>query len=96
MSDRMVMCRMLKKELPGLKRPPFKNELGQKLYNEVSQEAWDQWLQESVRIINTYRVDLVDPAGQQFMFRQIAIYFGYEEGDVAETAWVSPDPHKQP
>jgi len=90
----MVMCRMLKKELPGLKRPPFKNELGQRLYNEISQEAWDQWLQESVRIINTYRVDLVDPAGQQFMFRQIAIYFGYEEGDVAETAWVAPDPHK--
>jgi len=93
-SDRLVMCRMLKKELPGLKRPPFKNELGQRLYNEISQEAWDQWLQESVRIINTYRVDLVDPAGQQFMFRQIAIYFGYEEGDVAETAWVAPDPHK--
>jgi len=93
-SDRLVMCRMLKKELPGLKRPPFKNDLGKRLYEEVSQQAWDQWLQESVRIINTYRVDFMDPAGQEFMFRQIAVYFGFEQGDVAETAWVAPDPSK--
>ncbi|MBI5537913.1 MAG: oxidative damage protection protein [Deltaproteobacteria bacterium] len=87
----MVMCRMLKKELPGLKRPPFKNALGQRLYEDVSEEAWKAWLQESVRLINTYRIDLADPSGQEFLFKQTAIYFGYEEGDLAATAWVPPD-----
>lgn len=90
-SERMVMCRMLKKELPGLKRPPFKNALGQRLYEDVSEEAWKAWLQESVRLINTYRIDLADPSGQEFLFKQTAIYFGYEEGDLAATAWVPPD-----
>jgi Fe-S cluster biosynthesis and repair protein YggX len=90
-SERMVMCRMLKKELPGLKRPPFKNALGQRLYEDVSEEAWKAWLQESVRLINTYRIDLSDPSGQEFLFKQTAIYFGYEEGDIAATAWVPPD-----
>jgi Fe-S cluster biosynthesis and repair protein YggX len=90
-TERMVMCRMLKKELPGLKRPPYKNALGQKIYEEVSQEAWNAWLQESVRLINTYRIDLSDPAGQKFMFDQTAVYFGFEEGDLAQTAWTPPE-----
>jgi Fe-S cluster biosynthesis and repair protein YggX len=88
----MVLCRKLGKELPGLKRIPFRNELGQRLYNEVSQEAWDTWLKESVTFINTYRVDLASNEGQKFMVKQTAIYFGYEEGETAQTAWVPPKP----
>ncbi len=92
---RIVHCRLLKKDLPGLDRPPYKNELGQKLYEEVSKEAWQQWLKDSVKYINTYRVDLAAPEGQKFMLKQCAIYFGYEEGDLAQTAWV-PEQSKEP
>jgi Fe-S cluster biosynthesis and repair protein YggX len=88
----MVKCRKLGRELPGLKKPPYRNALGQRLFDEVSQEAWDQWLQESVRLINTYRIDLGDPEGQRFMLQQTALYFGFEEGDVAATAWSPPKP----
>lgn len=87
MTERMVQCRKLGKELPGLKRPPYRNELGQKLFEQVSQEAWSTWLQESVRIINTYRIDLASPEGQRFMLEQTAIYFGLSDGEAAETAW---------
>lgn len=90
MSERMVKCRMLGKELPGLKKPPYRNELGKRLYEEVSEEAWRAWLQESVRIINTYRVDLGTPEGQKFMLEQTARYFGFEEGDLVPTAWTPP------
>jgi len=89
-SERMVKCRKLGKELPGLKKPPYKNELGRRIYEEVSEEAWRTWLQESVRIINTYRVDLGTPEGQKFMLEQTARYFGYEEGELAATAWTPP------
>lgn len=85
--QRMVMCKKLGQELPGMRRAPYKNELGQRIYNEISQQAWEQWLQDSVKFINTYRVDLASVEGQKFMMKQAAIYFGFEEGDAAETAW---------
>jgi Fe-S cluster biosynthesis and repair protein YggX len=87
MAERLVQCRMLKKELPGLDRPPFRNELGQRIYNEVSKEAWADWLKASVKFINTYRVDLASSEGQKFMAKQCAVYLGFEEGDLAQTAW---------
>lgn len=92
--ERMVMCRKLGKLLPGLKRPPYKNELGKKLYEEVSREAWDQWLQFSVRLINTRGVDLASEAGQKFMMEQTSIYFGYSDGEIATTAWTPPKEHE--
>jgi Fe-S cluster biosynthesis and repair protein YggX len=86
--QRLVKCRKLGKELPGLARPPYKNELGKRLYEEVSKEAWDGWLKDSVKFINTYRLDLTAPEGQKFMFEQCEVYFGMKEGRLAETAFV--------
>jgi Fe-S cluster biosynthesis and repair protein YggX len=87
MTDRIVHCVKLGKDLPGLARPPYKNELGKKIFENVSKEAWDMWLKDSVKYINTYRVDLASPEGQKFMFKQCGIYFGFEEGDLPETAF---------
>ncbi len=58
----------------GLERPPYRNELGKRIYEEVSKEAWEMWKRDSVKFINTYRVDLTSPAGQKFMFDQCAVY----------------------
>ena len=85
---RLVKCRKLGKELPGLAKPPYKNELGQRIYDEVSKEAWDMWIRDSVKYINTYRVDLTSAEGQKFMFDQAAVYFGFKEGKLADTAFV--------
>lgn len=87
---RMVQCHKLGKLLPGLKRKPYRNDLGQRIYEQISQEAWDGWLKESVRFVNTYRLDLGSAAGQAFMLKQAAIYFGFEQGDLADTAWTPP------
>jgi Fe-S cluster biosynthesis and repair protein YggX len=86
--ERMVNCRKLGKLLPGMRRVPYKNELGQRIYDECSQESWDAWLKESVKYINTYRIDLASAEGQKFMLKQAAIYFGFEQGDLADTAFV--------
>jgi Fe-S cluster biosynthesis and repair protein YggX len=88
--NRLVQCIKLKKELPGLTRPPFPNDLGQFLFENISKEAWDQWLQESVRYINTYRVDLSSREGTEFMLKQLKIWLGVEEGEQAATAWTPP------
>jgi len=88
--NRLVHCRKLDKELPGLAKPPFQNELGQWIFENVSKEAWDLWLQESVRYINTYRVDLSSREGTEFMLKQLRIWLGIEEGELAATAWTPP------
>ncbi len=88
--ERMVQCKKLGQLLPGLAKPPFRNDFGRRIYEEVSKEAWDMWLKESVRFINTYRVDLASPEGQAFMVKQMSVYFGFEEGELATTAWTPP------
>ena len=50
MSERIVHCRLLKQDLPGLDRAPFRNELGEKIFAEVSSAGWKQWLADSVKI----------------------------------------------
>lgn len=88
--DRLVQCVKLEQELPGLKRPPFPTDFGQYLFENVSAQAWDEWLKESVRYINTYRVDLSSKEGTEFMLKQLKIWLGMEEGELAQTAWVPP------
>jgi Fe-S cluster biosynthesis and repair protein YggX len=90
MADRIVHCFKLKKDLPGLDRAPYRNELGQRIFNEISKEAWQGWLKDSVKFINTYRVDLAASEGQAFMLKQCSIYFGFEQGEIAATAWAAP------
>lgn len=87
---RMVQCKKLGKELPAMPFKPFDTELGQRIYNEVSMEAWQMWLKDSVKYVNTYRLDLASPEAQAFLAKQMSIYFGFEEGDLAQTAWVPP------
>ncbi len=91
---RMVMCKKLGKELPGLEKPPYRNELGKRIYDEISKEAWEMWKRDSVKYINTYRVDLTSPEGQKFMFDQCEVYFGFKEGDLAKTAFVPAEDKK--
>ncbi len=85
---RMVMCKKLGKELPGLTRQPYKNDLGKRIYEEVSQEAWNGWIKDSVKFINTYRVDTTTAEGRKFMFDQAEVYFGFKDGALADTAYV--------
>ncbi len=92
--NRIIHCIKLKQDLPGLKTPPFRGDFGQQIFERVSKEAWDQWLKESVRIINTYRVDLASREGTQFMMDQMKIWFGFAEGEVAATAWRPPEESK--
>lgn len=85
--ERLVNCIKLGQELPGLARPPFPTDFGRYLHENVSHQAWEQWLEESVRLINTYRVDLSSPEGTEFMLKQLKIWLGLEDGELAQTAW---------
>ena len=88
--NRLVQCIKLGQELPGLAKPPFPTELGQEIYEKVSKDGWDLWLQESVRFINTYRVDLSSRDGTEFMLKPLRIWLGLDDEDQAATAWTAP------
>ena len=89
--SRLVQCVKLQREAEGLDKPPFKGELGKKLYDTVSKEAWQQWLEHSKMIINEYRLDLVSPDGQRVWMDQLQKYF-YGEGADVPKEFVPPKP----
>ena len=53
----MVHCVKLNKEMPGLDEPPFDNELGQKVYDNVSKQAWGMWTEHCKMLLNEYRLN---------------------------------------
>jgi Fe-S cluster biosynthesis and repair protein YggX len=72
---RRVMCVKLGREGDGLDRQPFKNELGKRLYDSVSKEAWRMWIEHSKMLVNEYRLDLLSKEGMEFMFKECEKYF---------------------
>ena len=78
---RIVKCAKLGRELPGIAYKPFNNALGQRIYNEISQEAWSMWIEFSKRIVNEYRLDLTSPEGQKLLLEQAEQFFFGGGGD---------------
>ncbi|MCG5055080.1 MAG: oxidative damage protection protein [Myxococcales bacterium] len=72
---RIVTCAKLGQELPGMAYKPFNNELGQRIFDTVSQQAWMEWVEFSKRIVNEYRLDLTSPQGQQILLEQAEQFF---------------------
>ncbi len=79
---RMVECVKLDKELPGLEKVPFPGELGQRIYENVSQQAWDLWVEQQMLIINHYNLVLASPEHRRFLIQQMEYFFF---GQPAET-----------
>lgn len=71
MEPHMVHCKKLNKRLPGLTHPPFKGELGRRIYSEISQEAWKLWLGQSTMVINENRLNPAEPEAQAILRAQL-------------------------
>ena len=68
---RMVVCKKLGKELPGLDFPPIPGALGRRIYAEISAEAWKSWLNQSTMVINEYRLKPAEPEAQKVLTEQL-------------------------
>lgn len=86
---RMVQCARLKKEAEGLDRPPYFGELGQRIYENVSKEAWQEWLRHQTMLINEYRLTPVDPKARKFLEQEMEKFF-FGEGSAAPEGFVPP------
>ena len=81
---RMVNCVKIGRELPGMDAAPFPGELGDRIYNTVSQQAWDMWKEHQVLIINHYGLVLADPQARQFLMEQLQEFFFGEDAQMPE------------
>lgn len=79
---RTVFCVKLGRELEGLDEPPQPGELGQRIYENVSKEAWKMWLNQQIMLINEYRLNLTDPKANEFLDQQMEQFFFGEGADL--------------
>ena len=89
MSEHKVFCAKLKQELPGLPEPPFDSELGQKIYNQVSQQAWSQWTEYCKMLLNEYRLNPARKQDQEVIVKQMEQFF-FGEGAAPPAQYVPP------
>jgi Fe-S cluster biosynthesis and repair protein YggX len=71
----MVQCVKLQRELPAMPYKPFDDDLGQRIYDEVSMEAWQMWLEHSKMIVNEYRLDLTSKQAHDVLKQQAEMFF---------------------
>lgn len=87
--NRTVKCVKLKREAEGLDFPPYPGELGKKVYENVSKEAWQAWLGHQTMLINEYRLNLMDPKARKFLQAEMEKYF-FGEGSQQPEGYVPP------
>ena len=73
--SRTVHCVLLGREAEGLDRVPYPGELGQRIYENVSKEAWQRWLQHQTMLINEYRLTPIEPKARQLLVAEMEKFF---------------------
>jgi Fe-S cluster biosynthesis and repair protein YggX len=86
-SGRTVMCVKFQKELPGLDTPPWPGELGQRIFENVSAQAWKLWEDRQKMILNEYRLMPWQKEGQELIRKQMEEFF-FGEGSALPPDYV--------
>jgi Fe-S cluster biosynthesis and repair protein YggX len=73
--SRQVQCVVLKREAPGLDRPPYPGDLGRRIFENVSKEAWGSWLKHQTMLINEYRLTPIEPKARKFLETEMEKFF---------------------
>ena len=87
---RKVFCVKFQREMEGLEEVPFEGHpLGQKIYENVSKDAWKMWLEHMKMLMNEYRLNPLDPNSQKIMGEQMEQFF-FGEGAKLPEGYVPP------
>ncbi len=82
-------CVKLNKEAEGLTTPPYPGELGKRIFENISQEAWAMWLAHQTMLINEYRLTLFEPKSREFLEQEMEKFF-FGEGSERPKEYVPP------
>jgi Fe-S cluster biosynthesis and repair protein YggX len=86
---RMVNCVRLQRELEGLDRPTYPGDLGKRIFDNVSKEAWQDWVKQQTILMNEYRLSPIDPNARKFLEEEMDKFF-FGEGDSKIENWTPP------
>lgn len=90
MNTRMIYCNKLKKETAGLPQPPIPGALGQRVFEEISAEAWQQWQAHQTMLINEYRLSMIDPKARQYLLGEMEKFL-FGDGSEKPAGFVPKD-----
>jgi Fe-S cluster biosynthesis and repair protein YggX len=79
----------LGKQAEGLDRPPYPGELGQRIFEQVSKEAWQLWLKHQTILINEHRISPIDPKARKFLEEEMEKFF-FGGGSTVPGGFVMP------
>ena len=88
---RTVKCVKLGREADGLDFPPYPGPLGKRIWENVSKEAWQQWLKQQTMLVNENRLNLADARARKYLMDQTERHFFGEGADTA-SGYVPPKP----
>jgi len=88
--SREIKCVVLGIEAEGLERLPYPGELGQRIFDSVSKEAWQRWLGHQTMLINEYRLTPIEPKARKFLEAEMEKFF-FGEGSEAPPDFVVED-----
>ena len=89
MADHKVFCVKLQKELKGLDDAPFDTDLGKKVYENVSEQAWGMWMEHCKMLLNEYRLNPSRREDQEVIVKQLDMFF-FGEGSARPKEYVPP------
>ena len=81
---RTLLCSRYQKELPALEQPPLPGAMGERIFNEVSAQAWQEWQLLQTMLINEKHLSLIAPETRQYLSEQMWRYFTNEPTDRPE------------
>lgn len=87
--SRMVKCVKLGREAEGLDRPTYPGPLGQRIFENVSKEAWQGWIKFQTMLVNENRLNLADAQARKFLATEMEKYF-FGEGSAMPPGYVPP------
>lgn len=73
--SRMVNCVVLKKEAEGLDKAPYPGEIGQRIFENASKEAWQMWMKQQTMLMNENKLSPIDPKHRQFLVDEMEKFF---------------------
>ncbi len=79
--SRMVQCTRLQREAEGLDRQPYPGDLGKRIFENVSKQAWQDWLRQQTMLINEYRINPMDPKARRLIEEQMEKFFFGEDSE---------------
>lgn len=88
--SREVTCVVLGKKAPGLSAPPVPGDLGKRIFDNVSQEAWQGWVKQQTMLINENRLSLADAKAREFLSQEMEKYF-FAGGSEKPEGYIPPE-----